>query len=294
MMVTNSPKFEIIGHRGNPGNPLNSRNIENTIESFEDAWRLGADGVELDAILSNDGVLVVHHDDALGRVFRMPGTEEQKLVGEYTLDELVLGAGLNIEGLNLQSRGVNNTALLESEAPFAAIPALSNIPIPQGKKLFLELKFINDKYDKDSAADRKYLEDLDTKAVEFIEQKGLVDQISVLCFVPEALDRVKELNPKIVTAHNIYQGEASDSGRIKQLKQDFGFDIMNPPFEQATKAAIDNIHNEGLRTYPWIWKQSPEEEIAETIRLIEDGADGSINNQVEAALKIRDKYSVRI
>ena len=43
----NISKFEIIGHRGNSGNPLNSLNIENTIESFQDAWNLGADGIEL-------------------------------------------------------------------------------------------------------------------------------------------------------------------------------------------------------------------------------------------------------
>jgi glycerophosphoryl diester phosphodiesterase len=65
---------------------------------------------------------------------------------------------------------------------------------------------------------------------------------------------------------------------------------MNPPFEQATRAAIDNMHSAGLRTYPWSWNQSAKQEIAETVRLIEDGADGSMNNQVEAALQTRNRY----
>ncbi len=288
-----APGFKIIGHRGNSGNPPNLLNIENTVESFQDAWALGADGIELDAILSKDGILVVHHDDYLGRVFMMPGAQKQKLIGEYTVDELVWDTELNIEGLDLRSKGFDNRVLLETEGLYAMLPELSNVPISPGKKLFLELKFIKDVYDKNSSTDRQYLENLVKKAVQFIEEKGLVDQTYVLCFVPEALDRVRELNPNIVTAHNIYQGEASNLEKIKQLKKDFGFTIMNPPFEQATREAITNMHLAELLTYPWVWKQSPKEEIDETERLINDGANGSINNQVEAALKVRNKYSVR-
>ncbi len=36
--------------------------IENTLEAFTEARRLGADGVELDARLTADGALAVHHD----------------------------------------------------------------------------------------------------------------------------------------------------------------------------------------------------------------------------------------
>ncbi len=287
MKIANVSKFEIIGHRGNPGNPLNSLNIENTLESFEGAWDLGADGIELDAILSKDEVLVVHHDDELGRVFIMRDEKDQKLIGEYTANELEWATVLNIEGLNLASKGYKKKSLGQM------IPYLSDIPIPKDKRLFLELKFIKDVYDKNSPTDKKYLENLVKAAVGFIEQRGLIDKTYVLCFVPEALDRVRELNPKIVTAHNIYQGEASDLEKIKQLKKDYGFEIMNPPFEQSTKGTIENMHNAGLKTYPWVWKQSPEEEISETIRLITNGADGSINNQVQAALEARAIYSHR-
>ena len=36
--------------------------VENTLDAFAEARRLGADGVELDVRLSADGALVVHHD----------------------------------------------------------------------------------------------------------------------------------------------------------------------------------------------------------------------------------------
>ena len=45
--------------------------LENTLEAFAEAKRLGADGVELDVRLTSDGALAIHHDpliDGLGPV----------------------------------------------------------------------------------------------------------------------------------------------------------------------------------------------------------------------------------
>jgi glycerophosphoryl diester phosphodiesterase len=52
--------FLKIGHRG-----AKAYEIENTIESFEKAIRLGANAVELDVRKSKDGKLVVSYDDNL-------------------------------------------------------------------------------------------------------------------------------------------------------------------------------------------------------------------------------------
>jgi glycerophosphoryl diester phosphodiesterase len=52
----------ILAHRG--ASPAGSDVVENTLEAFGLALDLGADGVELDARLTADGVLVVHHDAA--------------------------------------------------------------------------------------------------------------------------------------------------------------------------------------------------------------------------------------
>jgi glycerophosphoryl diester phosphodiesterase len=49
----------VLGHRGAP-----RAAAENTLEAFRLATALGADGVELDARRSADGVVVVHHDPA--------------------------------------------------------------------------------------------------------------------------------------------------------------------------------------------------------------------------------------
>ena len=50
--------FLIFGHRGSPRTAP-----ENTIRSFEDAFRAGADGIETDLRLLSDRVAVLYHDD---------------------------------------------------------------------------------------------------------------------------------------------------------------------------------------------------------------------------------------
>ena len=55
-------RFRIFGHRGSP-----RRFPENTIESFEETLRAGADGFETDLRLLADRVPVLFHDDELGQ-----------------------------------------------------------------------------------------------------------------------------------------------------------------------------------------------------------------------------------
>lgn len=54
-------RFLIFGHRGSPRTAP-----ENTIRSFEDAFRAGADGIETDLRLLSDRVAVLYHDDEAG------------------------------------------------------------------------------------------------------------------------------------------------------------------------------------------------------------------------------------
>ncbi|MGP0031108.1 MAG: glycerophosphodiester phosphodiesterase [Acidimicrobiales bacterium] len=46
--------------------------VENTLEAFAEARRLGADGVELDVRLTADGALAVHHDEVVEGVGAIP------------------------------------------------------------------------------------------------------------------------------------------------------------------------------------------------------------------------------
>jgi len=68
----------IIAHRGDSANAP-----ENTMAAFRLALEKGADGIELDVMLSADGVPVVIHDSTVDRTTNGSGR-----VRELTLDQL--------------------------------------------------------------------------------------------------------------------------------------------------------------------------------------------------------------
>lgn len=60
--MSRSTAVERVAHRGAPREVL-----ENTLASFARALELRADAIELDVHVTSDGVVVVHHDDAVRR-----------------------------------------------------------------------------------------------------------------------------------------------------------------------------------------------------------------------------------
>lgn len=97
----------VIGHRGSPREAT-----ENTMASFRAAVAAGARAVELDARLSRDGVVVVHHDAELGRVVAGAGAIDAldaKVLcarGVPTLEEVLAIPGLLVD-LELKADGAN-------------------------------------------------------------------------------------------------------------------------------------------------------------------------------------------
>jgi glycerophosphoryl diester phosphodiesterase len=107
----------IIGHRG-----ASYRAPENTLPSFQLAFREGADGVEADFRLTQDGEIVCLHDDSTRRTV---GADLK--VCETTLAEL-----RRLDAGSWKGEGWAG----------AAIPTLGDVlaMLPQGKRLFIELK----------------------------------------------------------------------------------------------------------------------------------------------------------
>ena len=76
-------KTMVIAHRGG-----SKESTENTIEAFQRAVRIGADGIETDIRLTRDGVVVIYHDDIFGRVEGLPKPLQTRLVADMTFEEL--------------------------------------------------------------------------------------------------------------------------------------------------------------------------------------------------------------
>ena len=78
----------VIAHRG-----FSERFPENTLEAINGALEAGADGVEIDARISKDGVVYCLHDDTLNRTTNGTGPARLKTIAE--LRELDAGAKFN-------------------------------------------------------------------------------------------------------------------------------------------------------------------------------------------------------
>ncbi len=76
--------LKIIAHRG-----ASAHAPENTLAAFQLALDQGADGIELDVMLSKDGQLIVIHDDAVDRTTNGTG----KVADMYLSELKVLDAG---------------------------------------------------------------------------------------------------------------------------------------------------------------------------------------------------------
>ncbi len=97
------PTVAVLAHRGSP-DPVHGVG-ENTLEAFERARRLGADGVELDVRLARDGAVVVCHDPVLSDIGPIADTDSADLPDDVPLLAAALavcgGMTVNIEIKNL-------------------------------------------------------------------------------------------------------------------------------------------------------------------------------------------------
>ena len=103
----------VVGHRGSPREAP-----ENTLASLLAALAAGAGAVELDARLTRDGVVVVHHDAELGRV--LPG---EGLVEDATLAGLKAMTGGQVPTLAEVFEALPADALVDVELKADALNA---------------------------------------------------------------------------------------------------------------------------------------------------------------------------
>lgn len=266
-----------VGHRGAMG-----LRPENTLPSFELAFELGADMLELDVHPSRDGVPVVIHDDRLGRTTdagRRASGGGARFVSELTLEELrALDAGSwFVDALDRAPPppfgptdderrawlGAGDVAALGGGR--VRVPTLEEalrLALTRGRRVNVELKMIPRRYAR-----------LVPAVVDVVRRVGAQDHVLLSSFDHAALVEAKRLAPELPTAAlvvarladpglyvaEVLGGDAWNPGCVGEYDS-LGFgaeDHAARGVEALDRAAIDGAHARGVSVHTWTVNDVP-------------------------------------
>lgn len=207
-----APRTLLFGHRGSP-----RRALENTLASFDEAESEGADGIEFDVRLTQDGEAVVFHDADLVRG-----------------DRRVALAGLTIaEALAIDLRKGDLAGRM---------PTLRDVFLRYGGSLryLVEIK----------SGPSPRLSLLEHRTTRLLESFALLGKSWVLSFSPDVLRRVAEICPSARTVL-VYDGSAfRPQGRFwPDLPR--GCRGIAPEAGLSSEPLFDAARREGLSSHVW-------------------------------------------
>lgn len=244
-MDTITEKTLVWAHRGASGYAP-----ENTMEAFELAAKMGADGIELDVHFTSDGQVVVLHDEKIDRTSNAQGA-----VSGYTLAELKQ-FDFGYHFYDGQRKGVKISTLDEVYDFIAPLDMVVNVEI--------------------KSADPDISRACDIVA----ERHGMREKVIYSSFDHFQLQRMKEVCPSAFIAP-LY-GFNMLSPWTYSL--DIGARAVHPRFNQIRllEDYVLNCHKLGIRVHTWT--PNTEEDIK---FVLESGADAIITNYPDIALKLR-------
>tara|TARA_E500000318_G_scaffold72954_1_gene67542 strand:- start:6506 stop:7447 length:942 start_codon:yes stop_codon:yes gene_type:complete len=285
---------EIQGHRG-------ARGLlpENTLPAFEKALDLGVDVLELDTVVTADGIVVIHHDRALSKDHtRRDGAwiDREILLNELTAAELeAYDVGRIRPGSRYAKRFPDQAPVDGTRVPkladlFAMVAARGNETI----RFNIETK-------------RSPLEPGDTPEpeafarllIDTARKANVLDRITLQSFDWSTLIAAKRIDPAIPTVCLSAEARWLDSaeigkdgaspwlggldvddfgGSIQKTAKAAGCSVWSPYHRNVTKEAVQASHAEGLSVIVWTVNKVEDME-----RLVDLGVDGIITDYPDRA-----------
>lgn len=240
----------VIAHRGACASAP-----ENTLAAFRLAAEQGAHGVELDAKLTSDGEVVVHHDLTLERT-----TDGTGRLSEHTLEEL---------------KGLDAGVKFASRFKGARIPTLREVFSAVGERLLINVELTN--YG-------SLFDDLPAQVIRLVRDFQLERRILLSSFSPVALIRARRAAPEIRRGLLILPGAARLTRWLLQAL--VPHDDLHPPDALLTASMIAGQHRRGGRVN--VWTVNGEARILECFKL---GVDGVIGDDPALALDVLQDWS---
>lgn len=219
---------------------------ENTLDSFQKAVEMQADGVELDVQMSKDGSLVVIHDETLERV-----SDGQGYVKDYTLEEL---------------------KRFDVSKP---ISGYSTVRIPTLEEVLEVLRPTNLTINIECKTGIFFYPGLEEKVVELVKDMHMTERIWCSSFNHESILRVKKLSPEIKTGFLI-SDVMIDVAEYTSKQQ---VQALHPALYHMQDAQLlGKCKSRGLKVH--VWTVNRKEDMK---KLSEAGVDAIITNYPDKA-----------
>ncbi|MFI5346875.1 MAG: glycerophosphodiester phosphodiesterase [Elusimicrobiota bacterium] len=261
-------RVRVHGHRG-----CRAVRPENTLAAFDEALRVGADVLELDMVVTKDGVVSVSHNKSIDPAICLgPGGKTAEPVAIHSLtraelDQYDCGALKNPRFPRQQPRPGEKMPTLE--AVFDLV-ARSTYPAAAAMQFNIETKIVPGE------------PDLSPEPAEFarlvvglVKKHHLESRVIVQSFDDRTLREVRKLAPKIrlslLTSDNHLDYVA--------LAKGLGAEIISPDSQWITADDVARLHKAGVQVAPWTVDDK-----AGWDRLIAMGVDAIITDDPEALI----------
>lgn len=297
---------EIHGHRG-------ARGLlpENTMPAFERAIELGVDALELDVVMTRDGVPVVHHErvldpertrDASGAWLAPPGPR----INTLDLAELSgFDVGRPAPGSALARGFPEQVARDGTRIPtMSEVLTLGRRPDARGIRFNIELK-TTPLTPEETAAPDEFARVL----VDVLREEGMLERTELMSFDWRVLREARKLAPDLPIVclsaerrwlDNILRGPRGPSlwtagldidafeGSIPRLVAAAGGATWGPWYRDLTRETLSEAHSLGLRVA--VWTVNRVDEMRSLARL---GVDAIVTDYPDRAMEALAPWRTR-
>lgn len=244
-------KTLVWAHRGASGYAP-----ENTLEAFQKAIDMKADGIELDVQMTKDGKLVIIHDKSVNRV-----SDGKGWVKDLTFDE--------IRKFNFNKK----------------FPEYGKVQIPTLEEVYELVKKTDLLINVEIKSNIIFYENIEEKVMELTNRMGLRDRVLYSSFNHYSILKVKELDPEVPVGFLYMDGYID----MPEYAKKYGVEALHPAlYNLQYPDFIRKCKEYNILIRAWTVNEE------QYMRLLcENGIEGMITNYPDLGLKIAKEYEER-
>ena len=213
----NGDGFVVIAHRG-----ASAYYPENTMAAFKGALEMNAEMIELDVMLTKDGVPVAFHDASLD-----DHTDGSGELRSYTLEEL---------------QNLDAGSWFDPKFSDQKIPTLEEVLAFASGKISLNIEI------KTEAVSDELRGGVEEKSLELVKKYGMEEHVLFSSFDYRAIAHLKELDPDMPAAI-LYEKSQSDKKLPSELLSKYSADAFNCSYRELNTRRFKDIREHDIPVF---------------------------------------------